>query len=233
MIASLTPDELDALSVSLRVAGLAVAGALPVAIVIGAALARPRLPGRILLDALANFPLVMPPVVVGFVLLALFGVQGPIGAWLEATFGIRLVFTTAGAALAAGVMALPVMIRAVRQGFEMVDPGLMVAARSLGAGPLDRFATIALPLVAPAIVAAGISGFAVCLGAFGAVITFAASVPGETRTLPLALYAALQAPDGEAAAWRLAGLSMALAVAALLAANALNALALRRAGRTP
>ncbi len=233
MIAALSPDEAEAVMVSLRVAGLAVAWALPLAVGIGAALAQPRLPGRIALDALAHFPLVMPPVVVGFALLALFGIQGPIGSWLEATFGVRLVFTTAGAALAAGVMALPVMIRAVRQGFEMVDPGLMVAARSLGAGPLDRFATIALPLVAPAIVAAGISGFAVCLGAFGAVITFAASVPGETRTLPLALYAALQAPDGEAAAWRLAGLSMALAVAALLASNALTALALRRAGRAP
>ena len=231
MIAALSPDEAEAVMVSLRVAGLAVAWALPLAVGIGAALAQPRLPGRIALDALAHFPLVMPPVVVGFALLALFGIQGPIGSWLEATFGVRLVFTTAGAALAAGVMALPVMIRAVRQGFEMVDPGLMVAARSHAPGPLDRCATFARPLDAPAIVAAGISGFAVCLGAFGAVITFAASVPGETRTLPLALYAALQAPDGEAAAWRLAGLSMALAVAALLASNALTALALRRAGR--
>lgn len=229
----LTPEEIDVLLVSLRVAGLGVAGALPLAVGVGAALAQPRLPGRLVLDAIAHFPLVMPPVVVGFVLLALFGVQGPVGAWLEASFGVRLVFTTAGAALAAGVMALPVMIRAVRQGFEMVDPGLMVAARSLGAGPLDRFVTIALPLVAPALAAALISGFAVCLGAFGAVITFAASVPGETRTLPLALYAALQAPDGEASAWRLAGLSMGLALLALLAANALNAAALRQAGRAP
>jgi molybdate transport system permease protein len=224
----LSPQEWDAARTSLIVAGRAILIAAPIALGLAALLARPRLPGRTLLDALVHAPLVVPPVVVGFFLLLLFGVEGPVGRWLDAAFGVRLAFSSEGASLAAGVMALPLMVRAMRIAFEAQDPGLLEAARLLGAGPLDRFFSITLPLASPGIAAAVITGFAACLGEFGAVITFAANVPGETQTLPLALYGALQTPGGEARALRLAGLSLGLALAALIAAEALLTLSRRR-----
>ncbi|MCU0758950.1 MAG: molybdate ABC transporter permease subunit [Steroidobacteraceae bacterium] len=223
----LSEAEWSALVASLVVGARAVAIGLPLAVATAWLLARTRFPGRTLLDALVHAPLVLPPVVVGYVLLLAFGVQGPVGRWLEASFGARLVFTSAGASLAAGVMAFPIMVRAVRLSLEGIDPGLELAARSLGAGPLDRFFSVTLPLALPGVIAAGIVGFAACLGEFGAVITFAASVPGETRTLPLAIYAALQTPGGEAAALRLALLSLGIALGALLLADWLG----RRARR--
>ena len=152
----------------------------------------------------------------------LFGLHGPIGAWLHQWFGIRLVFSSAGASLACGVMILPLMLRAIRLSLEAVDPGLEQAARSLGARPWDRFLTITLPLAAPGVLVAAITGFAAALGEFGAVITFAANIPGETRTLPLAIYTALQVPGGEAMAMRLSLISIALAATGLLLAEALG-----------
>jgi molybdate transport system permease protein len=223
--------ELQALVTSLSVAGRAILFALPLAILVAWALSRPRLPGRFVLNALAHAPLVLPPVVVGYVLLLLFGVKGPIGGPLFSTLHIRLAFTGWGAALAAGTMAFPLMVRALRLSFEAIDPGLEVAARSLGARPLDRFLTIALPLAAPGVAAAAIIGFAACLGEFGAVITFAANIPGQTQTLPLAIYAALQAPGGDALALRLSLMSFTIAILALAASESLARRAQRLAGR--
>jgi len=228
---TLAPEEWQALLTSLAVAGRALAFALPLAVLVAWLLARPRLPGRFALNALAHAPLVLPPVVVGYALLLLFGVKGPAGHWLFAVLHIRLAFTGAGAALAAGVMAFPLMVRALRLAFEAIDPGLDVAARSLGAGPLDRFLNIALPLAAPGVAAAAIIGFAACLGEFGAIITFAANVPGETQTLPLAIYAALQTPGGDATALKLSLLSFAIALVALALSEALARRAQRLAGR--
>lgn len=227
----LSDAEWTALTASLVVGARAVAVGLPLAVATAWVLARGRFPGRTLLDALVHAPLVLPPVVVGYVLLITFGVQGPVGRWLEASFGARLVFTSAGASLAAGVMAFPIMVRAIRLSLETIDPGLELAARSLGARPLDRFFSVTLPLAAPGVIAAAIVGFAACLGEFGAVITFAASVPGETQTLPLAIYGALQTPGGEAAALRLALLSLAIALGALLLADWLGRRARRWSAR--
>jgi molybdate transport system permease protein len=227
----LQPAEAQALLTSLVVAGRAILFALPLAIVTAWLLARRRSPARFLLNTLAHAPLVLPPVVVGYVLLLLFGVRGPIGAPLNQLLHVRLAFTGWGAALAAGVMAFPLMVRALRLSFEAIDPGLEVAARSLGAGPFDRFLNVALPLAAPGVAAAAIIGFAACLGEFGAIITFAANIPGETQTLPLAIYAALQAPGGDALALRLSLLSFAIAVIALAASEGLARRAQRLAGR--
>ena len=212
----LTPDEWQAVRVSLVVATRSVAFGLPLAVVAGYARGRGRCPGRAVLDAVVHLPLVMPPVVVGWGLLLLFGVQGPLGAPLLRWFGVRLVFTTAGASLATAVMAFPLMVRAMRLSLEGIDPGLEAAARTLGAGPLDRFFTVTLPLMAPGILAGGVVAFAAGLGEFGAVITFASNIPGETQTLPLAIYAATQAPGGEATAAKLSAVSFTLAVAGLL-----------------
>jgi molybdate transport system permease protein len=228
---TLTPDEWQALLTSLTVAGRALAFALPLAIATAWVLARPNLPGRFVLNAVAHAPLVLPPVVVGYALLLLFGVRGPIGRVLFQALHIRLAFTGAGAALAAGVMAFPLMVRTLKLAFEAIDPGLEVAARSLGAGPLDRFCTVSLPLAAPGVAAAAIVGFAACLGEFGAVITFAANVPGETQTLPLAIYAALQTPEGDATALKLSLLSFAIALVALTLSERLSRRAQLLAGR--
>ena len=194
-------------------------------------LARTRFPGRPLLNAVVHLPMVLPPVVTGWLLLLIFGVQGPVGRVLLAWFGVRLAFTTAGAALACGVMVLPIMVRLIRLAIEAIDPRLEQAARTLGAGRLDRLFTVTLPLAAPAILVAAVVGYATSLGEFGAVITFAANIPGETQTLPLAIYAALQAPGGEAAAARLAGVSVALALAGLLLAEWLGRALRARVGR--
>ncbi len=200
-------------------AGRSVAIGLPVAVVLAWVLARCRFPGRAALDALVHLPMVLPPVVVGWLLLLLLGVRGPVGAWLNDWFGVRLVFTTAGAAIACAAMALPLMVRAVRLSIEAIDPGLEQAARTLGAGRLDRLLTITLPLALPGVLSGAIVGYVASLGEFGAVITFAANIPGETQTLPLAIYAALQTPDGEATAAKLALVSILLAVAGLAAAE--------------
>jgi molybdate transport system permease protein len=212
----LTADESEALRLSLSIATRSVAFNLPAAILIAWILTRVRFVGRTLLDALVHLPLVLPPVVVGYVLLLLFGFHGFIGSWLRRVFGIELIFTRNGAALATAVMSFPLMVRAMRISLENVDRGLEDAARTLGARAADRFATITLPLMLPGIVAGVITAFSAALGEFGAVITFVSNIPGETRTLPLALYTALQSPGGEHAAARLAGLSLGLGLAGLL-----------------
>ena len=223
--------ELDALRLSLEVAARSVGFSLPLAVLAAWLLTRARFPGRPLLDAFVHLPLVLPPVAVGYVLLVLFGVHGPIGGWLRRTLGIELAFTTAGAALATAVMTFPLMVRAIRIALENVDRGLEEAARTLGAGPLDRFATITLPLMLPGILAGAVTAFAAGLGEFGAVITFASNVPGVTRTLPLALYTAIQSPGGDALALRLAVLSFVLGLAGLLAAELLARRVRRFLGR--
>lgn len=227
----MSPLEWEALRLSLVIAGRAAAFGLVFATLAAWLLARHRFPGRALLDALLHAPLILPPVVVGFVLLLLFGTQGPVGRWLDESFGVRLAFNAAGASLAAGVMAFPLMLRAVRIALEAVDPRLEETARSLGAGAWDRAFTITLPLAFPGLVAAAVIGFAAALGEFGAVITFAANIPGETRTLPLAIYSAIQSPGGEAAALRLSLISFAAALAALLLSEGLLRIGRRRAGR--
>jgi molybdate transport system permease protein len=212
----LSPGESEALRLSLSVAARSVALSLPPAIAFAWILTRRQFLGRTLLDAVVHLPLVLPPVAVGYVLLLLFGARGPIGAWLERTFGIELIFTRNGAALATAVMSFPLMVRAVRISLENIDRGLEEAARTLGAGALDRFASITLPLMLPGVLAGAITAFSAALGEFGAVITFVSNIPGETRTLPLALYSALQEPGGDYAAARLAVLSVVLGLGGLL-----------------
>jgi molybdate transport system permease protein len=229
----LGPAELDALRLSLIVAGRSVAFSLVPALAIAWLLTRRRFPGRTLLDAVVHLPLVLPPVVVGYLLLVLLGTRGPLGRLLGEFFGVRLVFTTTGAAIATAVMSFPLMVRAMRIALEGVDTGLEQAARSLGAGPFDRFATITLPLMLPGVLAGMVTAFAAGLGEFGAVITFVSNIPGETRTLPLALYSALQMPDGEALAARLALLSFGLGIAGLLVAELLSRTLRKRLGRGP
>ena len=217
----LSPEEWQAVSLSLSVALRSVAVSLAPAVLVAWLLVRGRFPGRFLLDALVHLPLVVPPVVIGWGLLMLFGVQGPIGARLEAWFGMRLVFTSNAVTLATAVMGFPLIVRAVRLGLESVDEGLEAAARTLGAGRLDTFLHVTLPLMAPGILAGAVTAFAAGLGEFGAVITFASNIPGETQTLPLAIYSATQTPGGEATAARLAAISFGLALAGLLLAEAL------------
>ena len=197
-------------------AARAVGFGLPLAVVTAWVLARYRFPGRSVINALVHLPLVLPPVVTGWLLLIVFGIRGPVGALLYDWFGVRLVFTTAGASLACAVMTFPVMVRSVRLSVEAADPGLEQAARSLGAGRLDRLFNVTLPLASPGILVGAIVAYATCLGEFGAVITFAANIPGQTQTLPLAIYAALQVPGGEAKAAELSLVSLALALVGLL-----------------
>ena len=208
-----------ALVLTLRVALAAVAWTLPLAVGSAWLVTRARGPMKPLVDALVHLPLVLPPVVVGYLLLLAFGARAPIGAWLADTFGIRFVFSWIGAALAAGIVTFPLQVRAIRLAFEAIDPGLEAAADTLGARPLDRFVRVQIPLALPGIVAGAITAYAASLGEFGAIITFASNVPGETRTLPLAIYTALQQPGGEAAAGRLAMLSIGLALAGLVLAE--------------
>lgn len=225
----LTPEEWSILGLSVSIAARAVLVGLPLAIAVGWVMARRRFPGRTLIDAVLHTSLFLPPVVVGFMLILLFGVQGPIGALLN-RFDIQLIFTANGAALASGVMSFPLMLRAARQAIEAVDPRLEAVAAGLGAGFWDRTFSVTLPLALPGLVAAAIIGFAAALGEFGAVITFAANIPGETQTLALAIYSALQVPGGEAQAMRLAGISFAVAVGALLLSEALLGYGRKRAG---
>ncbi|MDA1099491.1 MAG: molybdate ABC transporter permease subunit [Proteobacteria bacterium] len=215
----LSPLEIAALSLSLKVAVWAVGCSLAPGIAIAWLLARRDFPGKALFDGLVHLPLVLPPVALGYLLLVLFGRNGPVGAWLHDWFDISLVFSWRGAALAAAVMAFPLLVRSIRLSMEAVDRRLETAARTLGARPLRVFLTITLPLTTPGILTGLLLAFVRCLGEFGATITFAANVPGETRTLPLALYTALQVPGGEADATRLAFLSVALAITALVASQ--------------
>src|SRR5271155_2168226 len=216
MMMWLNASEGQALHLSLSVATRSVLFSLPFAILLAWVLTRRQFVGRTVLDAFVHLPLVLPPVVIGYLLLLLFGARGPIGSWLEQAFGIELIFTRNGAALATAVMSFPLMVRAMRISLENVDRGLEDAARTLGAGALDRFATVTLPLMLPGVLAGAITAFSAALGEFGAVVTFVSNIPGETRTLPLALYSALQTPGGDHAAARLAVISFVLGLGGLL-----------------
>ena len=217
----LSVDEIGIVLLSLKVALTSVVFSLPVAIAVAYVLARFDFPGKTLVDALVHLPLVLPPVVVGFALLVLFGRNGIIGAFLYQTFGLVFAFNWKGAALASAVMAFPLIVRAMRLSIEAVDQRLEAAARSLGAGPWRVFLTITLPLTAPGILTGAILGFARSVGEFGATITFVSNIPGQTRTLPVALYTLTQIPGSDLPAWRLAGLSVALALAALIGSEML------------
>jgi len=216
---ALSGVEIEALVLSLKVSLTAVVAILPFGTAAAWLLARREFVGKTLFDGLIHLPLVVPPVVVGYLLLVMLGRRGVIGAWLYDMFGITLAFTWRGAAVAAGVMAFPLMVRAIRLSFESVDPRLETAARTLGAGPIRVFATLTLPLIAPGILTGCVLAFARALGEFGATITFVSNIPGETRTLPLAIYSAIQTPDGEQAAFRLAVLAVLLSLAALAASE--------------
>jgi len=211
----LTPGELQAIGLSLRVATWSVAASLPLAVAVAWLLARREFPGKTLLDALVHLPLVLPPVVVGYFLLLGFGSQGALGAFLERCCGLVFAFRWTGAALACAVMGFPLMVRAVRLSLEAIDPGLEAAARTLGAGPLAVFFSVTLPLAAPGLVTGALLSFARSLGEFGATITFVSNIPGETRTLPLAIYNYTQVPGGDAQALRLSLMAVALSIAAL------------------
>ena len=222
----LGPEEWEAVALSLRVSAWATALSLPLGVLVAVALARWRFPGRTLLDGLVHMPLILPPVVTGYALLLLLGRQGPIGGVLEA-LGLGLAFRWTGAALAGAVMAFPLMVRAIRLAVEAVDPGLEEAAATLGAGRARVFLCVTLPLIAPGIVAGAVLAFAKAMGEFGATITFVSNIPGETRTIPTAIYAFLQVPGGEGAALRLVAVSVVIAVGALL----ISEVAARRAAR--
>jgi molybdate transport system permease protein len=218
----LTPEEWQVVALSLKVGVIAVGAMLPVAFALAWVLARTRMPGKLLLDALVHLPLVLPPVVTGWLLLLAFGVNGPIGRPLAAWFGVTLMFRWTGAALAAAIMALPLMVRAMRLSIEAVDARLEDAARTLGAGPWRAFWTVTVPLAMPGLLAGTVLGLARSIGEFGATITFVSNIPGETRTLPLAIYTALQMPGGEAAVTRLALIAVALSVVALAVSEMLT-----------
>ncbi len=222
----LSAAEWEIVALSLKVGGVAMAVTLPIAFALAWMLARIAFPGKILVDAAIHLPLVVPPVVTGWVLLLAFAPNGPVGGWLQG-FGITVLFRWTGAAIAAGVMALPLMVRAMRLSIEAVDRRLEQAARTLGAGRLRVFWTITLPLSIPGVLAGAVLGFARSIGEFGATITFVSNVPGETQTLPLAIYSALQQPGGDAMVWRLSAISVALSLVALIASELLT----RRAGR--
>ncbi len=224
-----TDAEWAAIALSLKVTVVAVAATLPPAIAVAWLLARGRFRGRIVLDALVHLPLVLPPVVTGYLLLIAFGRRGPIGAMLEQCCGIVLAFRWTGAALAAGIMAFPLVVRAIRLSIEAVDRRLEDAAATLGAPAPMVFATITLPLALPGILGGAVLGFAKALGEFGATITFVSNIPGETQTLPLALYSYTQVPGGETGAMRLAIASVVIAFGAVLASEWLARRTARRA----
>ena len=215
----LSAAEAEALGLSLRVALVAVLVDLPLAFAAALLLARVQFRGKALVDGFIHLPLVLPPVALGYLLLISFGTRAPLGAFLLEHFGIRFVFSWTGAALAAAILTFPFQVRAIRLSLESQSAGLAEAAESLGAGSFDRLISLHLPLAAPGILAGLITAFAACLGEFGAIITFVSNIPGETRTLPLAIYTAIQMPGGEAAAARLAALSIGLALAGLVLAD--------------
>ncbi|MBI07229.1 MAG: molybdate ABC transporter permease subunit [Rhodospirillaceae bacterium] len=218
---ALTPLESEAILLSLRVAFWATLISLPIAIAVAWLLARVCFPGHTLLNGLVHLPLVVPPVVIGYLLLLLLGRNGPMGAWLYDWFGITVAFTWRGAAVASAVMAFPLMVRAIRLSLENVDVRLEAAARTLGAPPIWVFATVSMPLMLPGILTGAMLAFARSFGEFGATITFVSNIPGETRTLPIALYSMTQVPGGEGGALRLMILSIVIAMLALFVSELL------------
>jgi molybdate transport system permease protein len=224
---ALSPEEWTDLQLSLKVAGIATVLSLPVAIAFAWLLARKRFWGRSIVDMLVHLPLVLPPVVTGYLLLMLLGRRAPLGAFLEQHLGLVFSFRWTGAALAAAVMAFPLMVRAIRLSIELIDRRLEEAAGTLGASPAWVFATVTLPLMLPGIIVGMTLAFAKAMGEFGATISFVAAIPGETETLPSAIYNLLQVPGGEAAALRLSLIALVVAMLALLASEAWA----RRAGR--
>jgi len=215
----LSADEVGILALSLRVAIVSVVCSLPFAILVAYGLARASFPGKTLVDAFVHLPLVLPPVVVGFALLVLFGKRGPVGGFLDEWFGIVFAFRWTGAALASALMGFPLMVRAIRLSIEAVDRRLETAARTLGGSRLRVFTTITLPLALPGIITGVLLSFARALGEFGATITFVSNIPGETETLPLAIYTFTQIPGGDARALRLSAISVVLSVLALVASE--------------
>ncbi|MEJ6403915.1 molybdate ABC transporter permease subunit [Yoonia sp. 2307UL14-13] len=231
MIEGLGPTEWAAIRLSLLVATVATICALPFALAVAYILARKSFPGRQLLNGLVHLPLVLPPVVTGYLLLVVFGNQGSIGAFLLNTFGITLAFRWTGAALAAAIMAFPLMVRAIRLGIEAVPDGLEEAAKTLGASRSRVFTSVLLPLIAPGILAGAVLGFAKALGEFGATITFVAAIPGQTQTIPSAIYGLLQVPGQEPAIVGLVVVSIVLAMGALLVSEWLAHRMARKVGR--
>lgn len=226
----LSPEEWTAVALSLRVSLWATMLALPMAIAIAWALARKEFWGKQLLNGVVHLPLILPPVVTGYLLLLTFGRRAPVGAWLYETFGLVLAFRWTGAALAAGIMGFPLMVRAIRLAIEGVDPKLEQAASTLGASKIWVFATVTLPLILPGVIAGAILGFAKAMGEFGATITFVSNIPGATQTLPSAIYAFLQVPGGEASALRLVVISVFIAMGALILSEVLARRAAKRVG---
>ena len=220
---ALSPEELGVILLSLRVAVVSVVCSLPIAVLVAYVLARARFPGKILVDAIVHLPLVLPPVVVGFALLVLFGKHGPIGSLLDEWFGIVFAFRWTGAALASAIMGFPLMVRAIRLSIEAVDQRLETAAKTLGGSRAWVFASITLPLALPGIITGVLLSFARGLGEFGATITFVSNIPGETETLPLAIYSLTQVPGGDALALRLSIVAVALSVLALVTSEWLTA----------
>ena len=213
---SLTPDEWTAVALSLRIAVVATIVALPFAVAIAWVLARKNFWGKALLDGIVHLPLVLPPVVTGYLLLIWFGRRGVIGAFLADTFGIVFSFRWTGAALACGVMAFPLLVRAIRLSFESIDRRLEDAASTLGASPFRSFFTVTLPLALPGVIAGMVLCFAKALGEFGATITFVSNIPGETQTISAAIYTLTQVPGGDAAAFRLVVVAIVISLAALI-----------------
>jgi molybdate transport system permease protein len=224
----LSPAEWAALQLSLRVAFWATVISLPFGILVALTLARGEFWGKQLLNGLVHMPLILPPVATGYLLLILFGRRGPVGSMLDDYFGIVLAFRWTGAVLAAAVMAFPLMVRAIRLAIEAVDPKLEQAAATLGANRISTFAFVTLPLILPGVIAGAIIAFAKAMGEFGATITFVSNIPGETQTLPSAIYAFLQVPGGDASAMRLVAISLIVAVGALLASEIVSTRVARR-----
>jgi molybdate transport system permease protein len=216
---SMSDTELGIILLSLKVAFFSVALSLPFAILVAHVLARFDFPGKTLLDAVVHLPLVLPPVVVGFALLVLFGKQGPLGAWLNDWFGIVVAFRWTGAALASAIMGFPLMVRAIRLSISSIDARLETVARTLGGSPIWVFLSITLPLALPGLITGVLLSFARSLGEFGATITFVSNIPGETETLPLAIYTFVQSPGGDAQAIRLSLIAVLLSIAALVASE--------------
>ena len=216
MFAALTPEEWEAIHLSLRVASVAMLASAPLAILVAWLLARGRFPGRALLDGIVHLPLVMPPVVTGYLLLLTFGRRGPVGHFLESTFGIVLAFRWTGAALAAAIMGFPLLVRAIRLSIEAIDRRLEAAASTLGASPVWIFATVTLPLALSGVIAGMVLCFAKALGEFGATITFVSNIPGETQTISAAIYTFTNIPGGDAAAGRLVIVAIVLSLIALI-----------------
>ena len=216
---NLSPEEWTAVRLSIRVATVAMLASLPVGIAVAYVLARAHFPGKSIVNGIVLLPLIMPPVVTGYLLLLSFGRRGPIGAFLDEHFGIVFSFRWTGAALACAVMAFPLLVRSIRLSIEAVDRRLEQAAGTLGAAPWRVFATITLPLALPGVLAGMVLGFAKAIGEFGATITFVSNIPGETQTISSAIYSLIQTPDGDAAAMRLVLISIVIATAALIASE--------------